>query len=98
MKRLLTLLTALLLASCAEAAVEPPVTSEASTSDTAAETSIPAPEAYDFGGRKFTFLDSKWGSYSPLDYVDIAVEEQNGETFNDAVFDRMTAMKDKYNC
>ena len=100
MKRLLTLLTltALLLASCAEAAVEPPVTSEDSTPDTTAETAIPAPEAYDFGGRKFTFLDSKWGSYSPLDYIDIAVEEQNGETFNDAVFDRMTAMKDKYSC
>ena len=81
MKKLLTLLTmtALLLASCAEAAVEPPVTSEDSASDTTAETSVPAPEVYDFGGRKFTFLDSKWGTYSPLDYVDIAVDEQNGE-------------------
>ncbi len=55
-------------------------------------------EPRDFEGRTFTFLTTHWGSYSPLDFVDIKVDESNGEVLNDAAYDRNIAMTDKYSC
>ncbi len=55
-------------------------------------------EARDFDGRTFTFLTDSWGSYSPLNYVDIQVDESNGDILNDKAYERNSVMADKYNC
>ena len=55
-------------------------------------------EARDFDGRTFTFLTDSWGSYSPLNYVDIQVDESNGDILNDKAYERNSVMAEKYNC
>lgn len=102
MKRLcitLLLIAATLITSCQSNVI--PETDDESTEGSTkvvTEITVPEPEKYDFEGKTFTFLDSNWYTYSPLDYTDIVTDEQNGETFNDAVYDRMITMNDKYNC
>ena len=50
--------------------------------------------AQDFGGRTFTILDS---NETPQLHVNIPGDTLNGETVNDALFNRDTYIEDKYN-
>ena len=59
---------------------------------------VPALDDRDFDGRTFRIVGTRWATYAPLDYIDIVVDEQNGEVLNDAAFARNAAMADKYNC
>ncbi len=98
---ILLLSSLLLSAACGSAEtpsgtqVSPDVTQTEPVTETEA---LPDLSPRDFGGKTFHILASHWGSYSPLDYVDIVVEEQNGDALNDAAFRRNTNMEEKYNC
>lgn len=52
----------------------------------------------DMDGKEFTISTSGWFNFAPLYMTDVVSEGITGETLNDAVFDRMTVMADKYNC
>lgn len=55
-------------------------------------------EAMDYEGSELTFLDrSKSEFYNDHPYDEIAVSEQNGETLNDAVYERNIFIEEKYN-
>ena len=56
------------------------------------------PVIIDLGGRDFTFVDCDWGAETAARQRDVYVEEENGETINDAVFARNRVIIDMFNC
>ena len=59
---------------------------------------IPDLPKVDMSGKTFTILSSNWAQgYEPLYINDIYSEELNGDPFNDAVYNRIIYMEDKYN-
>lgn len=55
-------------------------------------------EPVDYEGAGFTFLDRRKSDfYNDHPYEEIAAEEQNGETLNDAVYTRNIIIEEKYN-
>lgn len=77
--------------------------SETASTTAAAETEVETQvtsglEAVDYEGVNFTFLDRcKSDFYNDHPYDEIAADEQNGETLNDAVYARNIAVEEKYN-
>ncbi len=55
-------------------------------------------EVVDFGGRDYKFMGTLWHSYTPLDYTDISPEGITGDLVSDAAFERVTFMRETYNC
>lgn len=55
------------------------------------------PDDRDFGGYEFTFLGNGTAYNSYWYSKDIYVEEENGDTINDAVYARNRAIEEKYN-
>ena len=49
------------------------------------------------GGKTFTIMTNGWWNYAPLNITDICAEDVNGESMNDAVYERMSAINEKYN-
>lgn len=64
-----------------------------STSDTTTEESMPVLPERDFGGYEFTFLNGN----TAYTYGSVVAEEQNGETMNDAIYQRNAKVEDRYN-
>lgn len=110
-KRLLTflLLTALLLSACADspetpaedassAAVTDPTLEEAPAAEEAVETEeeLPAPPVEDMNGAVLTLLNYTPAAFSWANTL-IFVEELNGETLNDALFERERMVEETYN-
>ncbi|MHB1151170.1 MAG: hypothetical protein ACYCWE_01965 [Eubacteriales bacterium] len=71
----------------------------AAAAETEAETQVTSGlEPVDYEGVAFTFLDRcKSDFYNDHPYEEIAAEEQNGETLNDAVYTRNITIEEKYN-
>lgn len=105
-KRMLPLLTlVLLLASCGDAASDPITTqavTDAQTDIAVSETEEADPtaiydpklEAVDFGGDVFNVI---YGDNDFEPNLDVCAAETNGEPLNDAIFKRNLAIKEKYN-
>ena len=96
-KAIALLLTAALLtlsASCGNTADNPSSSDESTDTDTSIETEAVAalPDA-DFGGYEFIFLNGNT-SYT---YRSVVAEEQNGETMNDAIYERNRKVEERYN-
>lgn len=105
MKRTLSLLLAslLVLSACGSDTPEAVETTKMGGGTTAADTeedALTAPELppLDMGGETVTILTHSWGTYEPLNIIDITAEEENGEPLNDATYRRMLAVGEKYNC
>jgi len=49
-------------------------------------------------GKTFNVFTPSWYGYTPLDIVDIQIEESTGESLNDAAYERNLYMEEKYNC
>ena len=62
------------------------------------ETEVPPPdiEAVDCGGRDYVILNRQHGEYS-YPFAEILSEEENGDTMNDAVWERNLYIEEKYN-
>lgn len=54
-------------------------------------------EPKDMGGRTFNIMTVGWFGHAPLDITDITTEELTGESLNDAVYNRILYLEDKYN-
>nr|MBQ4318374.1 hypothetical protein [Clostridia bacterium] len=69
------------------------------TEPTAAETEAKFPhEAKDFGGKRFKIIvDYDGNTANPVDYTDLAVESENGDVLNDAVYERNAFIEDTFN-
>ena len=93
-----TLTYAFLFTSCSRQAGEAAASTTAAA-ETEAETQITSGLAsVDFEGAEFTFLDRcKSDFYNDHPYDEIAADEQNGETLNDAVYTRNITIEEKYN-
>lgn len=103
MKRALIVLITILLAAqtigCQDNAQTNPETSyDRSDVTSAEETTILSPdlEAEDYGGHEFTFiaLNNNGESITSFDFF---AEEYNGESMNDAIFQRNLKIETKYN-
>ena len=90
-----------LLASCGGAEGETKTTTEGGNETTTEPTEtelVPDLPAYDGKGRDFTILGKMEGDMSGRwTALDLYIEEQNGDTVNDAVYDRNVAIEAKYN-
>ncbi|MBE6612505.1 MAG: hypothetical protein E7632_08430 [Ruminococcaceae bacterium] len=87
--------------SCGSSGTADDTTAADTTETTEAETTNPydpgLPDA-DYNGETFTFAVRGDGqSFGAWHNHDIKVEEQNGETLNDAVYERTSFIEDKYN-
>ena len=74
-----------------------PETGDATSADTSTETEAPAavlPDA-DFEGYEFTFLNGNVFSWFTVSSV--TTDEQNGETMNDAIYERNRKVEERYN-
>ena len=100
------LLLALLLAGCADTAAPTDDTSvpfstttaEAETEATVEPRILPdLPEGLDFGGHTFTIMNNEHGLPMWTQYG-IASEALNGESLNDAIFNRNKTIEEAYNC
>ncbi|MGN1128397.1 MAG: hypothetical protein ACI4T6_05505, partial [Candidatus Flemingiibacterium sp.] len=83
-------------ASCGDS-TDAPVSGEATSADTDGETTAPAaalPDA-DFEGYEFTFLNGNVFSWFTVSSV--TTDEQNGETMNDAIYERNRKVEERYN-
>lgn len=107
MKRLFVLcLTALLLVSCAsDTSVEttPETTANTEPTESVTETEETEDTAYldavgdrDFGGRDFRFLLFSTGQELSWSAFDVLAEEANGESINDAVYNRNIQIEDRF--
>ncbi len=67
-------------------------------SETTAAELIPNLPDTDMEGEIFNVGTPGWFGFTPLEFIDIVSEEQNGEILNDAVFNRKILTEDKYNC
>ncbi|MCL2813755.1 MAG: hypothetical protein FWD23_04060, partial [Oscillospiraceae bacterium] len=76
-----------------------PKQADESATEPATEGKLPfEPVIIDLGGRAFTFVDCDWGAETSARQRDVFVEEENGETINDAVFARNRVIIDMFNC
>ncbi len=95
------ILAAAAFVSCGEVpGVDTPTTTDIpqSTSDSVETELVPDLPAYDGKGREFTILGKMEGDMSGRwTALDLYVDEQNGDTVNDAVYDRNLAISTKYN-
>ena len=104
-KRLISiaLVLMLLLVSCGqtESESETNTTTDTSVQTTEGETELsfdPNVPDMDYGGYEFTFAVRGDGSGSGAWHsTDLIADEMNGETLNDAIFERTTYIEDKYN-
>jgi len=74
------------------------VTDAVTTTETEQEETLKVPElpALNMDGKKFTILTSGWARYAPLNIIDIAAAEINGEALNDAAYKRIQTVNEKY--
>ena len=93
-----------ILASCGAGSVSSDTTAGNSGSDNVSESEAATTELkpdlpeYDGKGREFNILGKMEGDMSGRwTALDLYVEEQNGDTVNDAVYDRNIAIESKYN-
>ncbi len=107
MKAVLSILAALLiipaLSGCAADAEENADAGITTTETAAAEETTAGLEApdlpeTDMEGKVFTVYTQSWYDYAPLQITDIITEELNGDSFNDAVFNRNIKIEQTYNC
>ncbi len=94
---------AVLASSCggaSETMEETTAASGSETAQTAVSETLRAPDLpeIDLGGREITIMTHGWGAYEPLNITDITAEELTGSSMDDAVFNRMTAVNEKFNC
>lgn len=83
-------------ASCGGSA-DTPVSGDATSADTSTETEAPTaalPDA-DFEGYEFTFLNGNVFSWFTVSSV--TTDEQNGDTMNDAIYERNRKVEERYN-
>ena len=66
--------------------------------DETEEGEIPDITEHNFDGRIFNIYSENWYNYQPLAITDIYSDSINGDTMNDAVFNRCATMSDKLNC
>ncbi|MBQ8576889.1 MAG: hypothetical protein IJ449_02825 [Clostridia bacterium] len=97
-------LACLLLAACADSGdgtgtVDSTKTEETSAVSVSAETEVLTPDLpeKDWEGKTFMVLGRDNDSYDQFDNFEIFSEGETGETVNDAVFRRNTAIEEKYN-
>ena len=94
------LLASLILASCGGESAQTETTTEPtdSTETTATETTLPPPEVRDFEGKEFKIYIRYATDGWDWNVNDFAVDEQNGEPVNDAVWKRNGIISERYNC
>lgn len=102
MKKLLLLILLLIfLFSCTIAPLSdsgsPTDAGDAFVSTTSPEIKPDIP-ARNMGGREFKILTTGWWTHFPLDVIDVAPGELNGEVVNDAAYERKVRVEDQYNC
>ena len=94
------LLASIILASCGGEPTQPETTTEPTetTETTVEDTTLPPPEVRDFGGKEFNIYIRYATDGWDWNVNDFAVDEQNGEPVNDAVWKRNGIISERYNC